>query len=144
MVNQLKSVFIWPLLMLPVILSAQSAPTAPASVTGLDKPIISEEYFLMPGDSILITVSGGTNYSYSAFVTFEGKVIIKIPVSSMVTPEGIYQPKYDVVEAVPIYGLSLKTAKDSLRVVFQKYFRNVNVSATLIKMRTIVLFVVGE
>jgi len=147
MVNQLKNGFIWPLLILPVILFAQSAataPTAPASVTGLDKPIISEEYFLMPGDSILITVSGATNYSYSAFVTYEGKVVIRIPVSSMVTAEGIYQPKYDVVEAVPIYGLSLKTAKDSLRVVFLKYFRNVSVSATLIKMRTIVLFVVGE
>jgi protein involved in polysaccharide export with SLBB domain len=133
--------------LLPVLLftqSAATAPTAPASVTGLDKPIISEEYFLMPGDSILITVSGATNYSYSAFVTYEGKVVIRIPVSSMVTAEGIYQPKYDVVDAVPIYGLSLKTAKDSLRVVFLKYFRNVNVSVTLVKMRTIVLFVVGE
>ena len=125
-------------------LTAPATAAAPASITGLDKPIISDEYFLMPGDSILITVSGATNYSYSAFVTYEGKVFIRIPVSNMVTQEGIYQPKYDVVEAVPIYGLSLKTAKDSLRAVFQKYFRNISVSATLIKMRTIVLFVVGE
>lgn len=138
------------LFLLPVWLFGQAPAAAPASaavptsVTGLDKPIISDEYFLMPGDSILITISGATNYSYSAFVTYEGKVIIKIPVSSLVTPEGFYQPKYDVVDVVPIFGLSLKTVKDSLRVVFQKYFRNVNVNATLIKMRTIVLFVVGE
>jgi protein involved in polysaccharide export with SLBB domain len=132
------------LFLLPVYLLGQTSVTAPAAISSPDKPIISEEYFLMPGDSIMITVSGATNYSYTAIVTFEGKIFIKIPVSSMVTPEGIYQPKYDVVEAVPIYNLSLKTAKDSLRNVFQKYFRNVGVSATLVKMRTIVLYVVGE
>jgi len=138
------------LFLLPLCLFSQAsmtapvATTAPISITGLDKPIVSDEYFLMPGDEILITISGAINYSYSANVTYEGKIIIEIPVSSVVTPEGISQPKYDVVEVVQINGLSLKVAKDSLRVVFQKYFRNVNVSTTLVRMRTIVLFVVGQ
>jgi protein involved in polysaccharide export with SLBB domain len=132
------------LFLLPVYLLGQTSLTAPASITSPDKPIVSEEYFLMPGDQILITVSGATNYSYYADLTFEGKVFIQIPVSTIMTSEGIYQPKYDVVETVPIYSLSLKTAKDSLRNVFQKYFRNVGISVTLVRMRTIVLYVVGE
>jgi protein involved in polysaccharide export with SLBB domain len=146
--KHLKSTIISLLFLLPGCLLAQASMSAPAaapvSVTGLDKPIISEEYFLMPGDEIMITVSGAINYSYMTNVTYEGKVMINIPVSTMITTGGTVQPKYDVVEAVPISGLSLKTAKDSLRVVFQKYFRNVNINATLINMRTIILFVVGE
>lgn len=98
----------------------------------------------MPGDSILITISGATNYSYATVVTYEGKVFIKVPVTTMVTAEGMYQPKYDIVDAVPVNGLSLKASRDSLRTIFLKYFRNINVNVTLIKMRTLVLYVVGE
>ncbi len=113
-------------------------------MSGLEKPIVSEEYVLMPGDSILIIITGATNYSYITGVTFEGKVTINVPVTSMPTAQGIYVPKYDVVAAVPIYNLTLKNAKDSLKNVFLKYFRNIDVDITLLGMRRFTVFVVGE
>jgi len=111
---------------------------------GLEKPVISEEYILMPGDKILITVTGSTNYSYNTDVTYEGKITINMPVASLPTAQGVYVPQYDVVAAIPIYNLSLKFARDSLTKVFLKYYRNINVDITLIGMRTFIVFVVGE
>lgn len=111
---------------------------------GLETPIITEQYILMPGDNILVIITGATNYSYRTTVTYEGKVTISIPVTSMTTAEGIYVPKYDIVSAVPIYNLSLKSAKDSLKNVFLKYFRNIDVDITLFNMRTFTVFVAGE
>jgi protein involved in polysaccharide export with SLBB domain len=108
------------------------------------KPIVSDEYVLMPGDSLLVTVSGATNYSYITPVTFEGKVTLNMPVTSMVTLQGTHVPQYDVVAAVPIYGLSLKVAKDSLKRAFSKYLRNIDVDMTLVGMRTFDVLVVGE
>lgn len=114
------------------------------SMGGLEKPIISEQYILMPGDSLLVTITGSTNYSYTTGVTYEGKVTINMPVTSMPTPQELYMPQYDIVAAVPIYGLSLKSSKDSLRQVFLKYFRNIKVDVTLLSMRQFTVFVVGE
>ena len=113
-------------------------------VTGLEKPIVSEEYVLMPGDRILVTITGSTNYSYQTTITYEGKVTINMPVTSVPTAQGVYVPKYDIVDAVPIYNLTLKSAKDSLKKVFLKYYKNVDVNITLIEMRTFSVFVVGE
>jgi protein involved in polysaccharide export with SLBB domain len=111
---------------------------------GLDKPIVSDEYVLMPGDSLLVTITGSTNYSYITWITYEGKVTINMPVTSIMTPQEQNIPQYDIVAAVPIYGMSLKSAKDSLRVVFLKYFRNIKVDITLLAMRRFTVFVVGE
>jgi polysaccharide export outer membrane protein len=129
-------------------INAQTNQTSLSSVditmSGLDKPIISEEYILMPGDSLLVTITGSTNYSYTTGVTYEGKVTINMPVTSMPNPQELSIIKYDIVAAVPIYGMSLKNAKDSLRHVFLKYFRNINVDITLLAMRQFTVFVVGE
>jgi len=112
--------------------------------SGLEEPIVAEEYIIMPGDSLLVTITGATNYSYLTGITYEGKVTINIPVTSMPSPQGIYLPQYDVVEAVPVYGLHLTQAKDSLKRVFRKYFRGVGVDIALIGMRSFTVFVVGE
>jgi len=113
-------------------------------MSGLEEPIIPDEYILMPGDSLLITITGATNYSYMTGLTYEGKVTINMPVTSMPTAQGIYIPQYDVVEAVELYGLTLESAKDSLRNVFLRYFRNIHVGITLIGMRRFTVFLVGE
>jgi protein involved in polysaccharide export with SLBB domain len=113
-------------------------------LSGLEKPVVSEEYILMPGDSLLVTITGATNYSYLTGITFEGKILIQVPVSSMPTAQGVYIPQYDVVNAVPMYGVTMKDAKDSLRIVFSRYFRNIAVDITLIGMRQFTVFVAGE
>ncbi len=118
--------------------------TGEVGVAGLEKPIISEEYILMPGDTVLITIVGATNYSYITGITYEGKITINMPVGSLPTAQGVYVPKYDVVAAVPVYGLNLKTCTDSLNKVFSQYFRNINVGVTLLGMRTFIVFVAGE
>ncbi|MGQ9464126.1 MAG: SLBB domain-containing protein [bacterium] len=110
----------------------------------LEKPIVSEDYVLMPGDTLLITIIGATNYSYNTGITYEGKIAINVPVGNIPTAQGLFVPKYDVVAAVPIYGLSLKAARDSLNKTFLHYFRNVNIDITLLGMRTFVVFVAGE
>ncbi len=112
--------------------------------SGLEQPIVAEEYILMPGDSLLVTVAGATNYSYLTGITYEGKVTINIPVASVPSPQGVYLPQYDVVEAVPLYGLNLIQAKDSLKHVFRKYFRGISIDITLIGMRSFTVFIVGE
>jgi protein involved in polysaccharide export with SLBB domain len=116
-----------------------------------EKTVISaDEYTLMPGDSVLITITGSTNYSYITGVTLEGKVTINLPVSTMKGPTAITTtptemiPNYDIVEAVPMYSLSINAAKDSLYRVFLKYFRRINVDITLIGMRTFMVLVAGE
>ncbi len=113
-------------------------------MSGLEEPIVPDEYILMPGDSLLITITGATNYSYMTGLTYEGKVTINIPVTSTPTAQGIYIPQYDVVEATELYGLTLESAKDSLRRVFLQYFRNIYVDITLIGMRRFTVFLVGE
>lgn len=137
---------------IPLLVSAQTDVSGSPStdidmsvdISVLEKPIISEEYILMPGDKLLVTITGATNYSYTADVTYEGKLTIKIPVSSAPTVQGVYVPQYDIVAAVLVYNLTLKSAKDSLRHVFLEYFRNIKVDITLLGMRRFTVFVVGE
>lgn len=133
-------------LLIPWLMQAQNAasPGEISSFSGLEKPIVSEEYILMPGDSILVTITGATNYSYVTGITFEGKVLIQVPVSSVLSPQGGYIPQYDVVRAVPIYALTMKDAKDSLHTVFSRYYRNIAVDITLLNMRRFTVFVAGE
>jgi len=115
-------------------LSLPSSVSASATqgVLGIETPIISEKYTLMPGDGVLITVIGGITYSYNALITYEGKVPISLP-----------EPK-EIVDVVNIHGLTLKEAEDSLTRVFSRYFKKVEVKLTLISLRPIVVFVTGE
>jgi len=108
------------------------------------KPVVSDEYMLMPGDSLLVTITGAANYSYITGVTYEGKVTLNMPVTSVPTMQGTYIPQYDVVAAIPIYGLSIKAARDSVAEVFSKYMKNVDVDLTLLGMRRFDVLVVGE
>lgn len=140
-----------PLFLIFLILICVSTSTAekkglpdPGQESSFPKPVVSEDYVLMPGDSLLVTITGATNYSYISAVTFEGKITLNMPVASMPTLEGTYVPQYDVVAAIPVYGLSLKSAKDSVARAFSRYLRNFSVDLTLIGMRIFDVLVVGE
>jgi protein involved in polysaccharide export with SLBB domain len=116
----------------------------PDPSTEYPKPVVTDEYMLMPGDSLLVTITGATNYSYITGITYEGKITLNMPVTSLPTAEGTYVPQYDVVAAIPVYGLSIKAARDSLARVFMKYLRNIEVDLTLLGMRQFDVLVVGE
>ncbi|UCD06419.1 MAG: SLBB domain-containing protein [candidate division WOR-3 bacterium] len=134
-----------------IAITAQFAPAETQATPDIEqeitfpKPIVSEdEYILMPGDSLLVTITGAANYSYVTGVTFEGKLTLNMPVATLPTMDGTYVPQYDVVAAIPVYGLTLKTAKDSVARAFSRYLRNFSLDLTLIGMRTFDVLVVGE
>lgn len=130
-------------LLLAVSLFGQiSAPAT--SVVGVESPIIAETYDLLPGDGVLVTITGKTNYSYNTFITYEGKITINIPVGSSVTDKGIVIPRYDVIDAIRIANFTIKSAQDTLTKIFRQYFHDVTVKLTLTTLRTGVVFVTGE
>ena len=112
-----------------------------ATLAGVESPIVSTTYILMPGDGVLVTVAGGLAYSYPAFVTYEGKITISI-IMDPAHPE--LAGSIQTVDAVPVSGLTIKAAQDSLSRVFERYYRDVAVKLTLTSMRQVVVFITGE
>jgi len=115
-----------------------SVPSVGGPLTGVEGPIISERYILMPGDQVLVTVTGSMTFSYPAWITYEGKVVIEIP-ADFSSPWSL-----QIVDAVRISGLNLKDAQDSLARVMGQYLREAHVKLTLTTMRSGVVFVTGE
>ncbi len=116
------------------------------SLIGVESPIISDQYILMPGDRLLVTVGGRVVFSYQTTVTYEGKVTINLPVGSA-------RPSYDgtdrmlnleVVEAILVSGLSLRQAQDTMTRAMRRYFKDAEVKLTLIGLRSAIVFVTGE
>jgi protein involved in polysaccharide export with SLBB domain len=120
---------------LALVASAQpaAAPAAPgaASPVGIESPVISDRYVLMPGDHLLVTVSGGITFTYDATVSYEGRVTISIP-------------NIGIVDAVPVNGLTVTAAEDTVTAAMLRYYKQVKVKLTLIGLRSVVVFLTGE
>jgi protein involved in polysaccharide export with SLBB domain len=114
--------------------------TPVTSLEGVEGPIISETYIVMPGDKLLVTISGPAAYSYETWVTYEGKVTLNMPVTSYNSAD----PAAATVDAVRISGLTLQHAQDTLNKEFGRYFLNAQVKLTLTRLRTGIVFVTGE
>ena len=126
--------------------SAGSTGTASSSATGLgasavlklpgvEAPIISDKYYLAPGDRLQVTVQGGVTYSYEALVTYEGKVNISIPIGNN---------REEVVDVILVSGLTLAGAQDTLTTVMGRLFKSAKVKLTLIGLRSGIVFLTGE
>jgi protein involved in polysaccharide export with SLBB domain len=102
---------------------------------GVEAPIISDQYYLAPGDRLLVTVQGGATYSYEAVVTYEGKVNITIPVGDR---------REEVVDVVLVSGLTLAQAQDTLTMVMGRLFKSAKVKLTLTGLRSGIVFLTGE
>lgn len=102
---------------------------------GVESPIISDQYYLAPGDRLQITVQGGVVYSYEAVVTYEGKVNISIPVK-----EGTQE----VIDVIMVSGLTLAQAQDTLTAKMGRYFKSAKVKLTLTGLRSGIVFLTGE
>ena len=102
---------------------------------GVESPIISDQYYLAPGDRLQVTVQGSVAYSYETVVTYEGKVDISIPVK-----EG----KQEVIDVVLVSGLTLAGAQDTLTVTMGRYFKTARVKLTLTGLRSGIVFLTGE
>jgi protein involved in polysaccharide export with SLBB domain len=102
---------------------------------GVEAPIISDQYYLAPGDRLQVTVQGSVAYSYEATVTYEGKVNITIPVS---------KDKQEVVDVIVVSGLTLAGAQDTLTMVMGHLFKSAQVKLTLTGLRSGIVFLTGE
>jgi protein involved in polysaccharide export with SLBB domain len=116
------------------------------SLVGVESPIISDRYILMPGDRLLVTVQGKVTFSYQSVITYEGKVTINLPVGSLAPSYGgaAQNLSLDVVDAVTVSGLTLRQAQDTLTQVMRRYFRDAEVKLTLMGLRSAIVFVTGE
>jgi len=124
--------------------SATNAPSASAlglgvspisNLVGVESPIISDKYVLMPGDRLLVTLQGSVTYSYDAWVTYEGKINVSIPVSSA---------RLEVVDVATVSGLTLARAQDTMSTMMLRYFRQASVKLTLTGLRSGIVFLTGE
>jgi protein involved in polysaccharide export with SLBB domain len=102
---------------------------------GVESPIISDQYYLAPGDRLRVTVQGGVAYSYETVVTYEGKVDISIPVK-----EG----RQEVIDVILVSGLTLADAQDTLTMVMGRLFKSAKVKLTLTGLRSGIVFLTGE
>ncbi len=102
---------------------------------GVESPIISDQYFLAPGDRLQVTMQGSVAYSYDALVTYEGKLNIAIPVG---------KNEQEIVDVVPVSGLTLAQAQDTLTMVMGRLFKTARVKLTLTGLRSGIVFVTGE
>jgi protein involved in polysaccharide export with SLBB domain len=105
------------------------------SLIGVESPIISDKYYLMPGDRLLVTVQGSVAYSYESMVTYEGKVNISIPVSDQ---------RREIIDVIPVSGLTLAQAQDTLTGTMGRYFKSAKVKLTLTGLRSGIVFLTGE
>jgi len=130
-----------------ILIGQVIAPTggeSPAYIQSIESPINSAEYHLLPGDKLLVTVTGKVNYSYNALVTYEGKILINLPVGTIQNEDGKLIPHYDAVNSIKIAGLTIDKAKDTLSKAFHAYLRDVSVNLTLIGIRNGIILVTGE
>ena len=112
---------------------------------GVEGPIMSEDYVLMPGDRLLVTVTGSVTYSYETWVTYDGKITINLSVPfSSVDGGRSSRPATEIVDAVRISGLTMESAADTLTVALARYFRDVEAKLTLLGLRSGIVFVTGE
>ena len=102
---------------------------------GVESPIISDQYYLAPGDRLQVTVQGSVAYSYETVVTYEGKVDISIPVGEKLE---------EVIDVVLVSGLTLAGAQDTLTAVMGRLFKTAKVKLTLTGLRSGIVFLTGE
>lgn len=86
---------------------------------------ISDSYMVGPGDGFLITVWGKRVDSFQTTVTPEGKLFI---------PQ---------IAEIPVAGLTLAALQDTLATEIGKFFFDMRVSATLVRLRRFQVYVLG-
>ncbi len=123
------------IMVLPALVLAQmvnpekmsvTAPTTVETPPALEKSIDPAEYILGGGDELSLDVWGQTNIHYTLTVTPEGDLLIP------------------GVGKVPVAGESLAKAKDTIQNALLKYYKNVPITVTLVKLKKVKVIVAGR
>jgi protein involved in polysaccharide export with SLBB domain len=150
--------FLWILIFLPSLLFGQEggefvAPLGGRGLTqsqtlteGLERPIVSDDYVLHPGDSLMVIVSGRTHFSYITFVSPEGKIFLQIPTQIGLGMEKLGQLNhpFEIIGEFSLDGLTIGESREQLQKEYSRYYKGVNVSLILVAFRRFKVFVVGE
>ena len=92
----------------------------------LDMLPATDEYLLGPGDTLKLSLWGSVNIQHELTVDRNGEVLI---------------PR---VGSVRVWSLSFARAKDVINAAIARYFRNYEMNLSIIRLRTIQVYVVGE
>ena len=114
----------------------------PGQPVGVEGPIIREDYVLMPGDKLLVTVNGSVTYSYETWVTYDGKITVNL--SLVLSSVGTSYRSTEIVDVVRISGLTLQRAQDTLATALRRHYREVQTELTLLRLRSGIVFITGE
>ena len=87
---------------------------------------VSDDYVLGPGDQLLISVWGSTSGETNATLDRSGEIVI---------------PKLGTLK---LAGVKASQAQASVKALFNKYYKDIDVSVSLGKLRKITVFVVGQ
>jgi len=98
----------------------------PPGTQALERALSAKEYFIGPGDGIVIGIWGERNLSYSLTITPEGKILIP------------------GVGEFFVSGLNLDQLREKMREEINRVFHNVEVTVTLTKLRLFEVYVLGE
>jgi len=102
-----------------------SGTTSSFQIDTLEEPI-TDEYVLGPGDRLLLSIKGKViDVSYELVITADGNIII---------PE---------IGSVYSSGLSIRSLRKKLETLIPKYYKNVQISLSLLAPRTFKVFVTG-
>ncbi len=111
---------------LPVTPTSRTLPAAPPEGPLLDAPISRTTYLLGAADMVDVALFGDLSTLYALTVTPEGTLVIP------------------TVGVVGVLGLNLNEAQARVREAVLRYYRNVDVTLSLSRVRTFKVFVVGN
>lgn len=99
-----------------------------------------QDYNIVPGDTILISVYGSISFSYPQTVTPNGEVYVQY-VSTPPTEEAPFIA-WEVLDVISIEGMRVEDATNLVEERFKKYFKGIKVNLSVISFRDKV-FVTG-
>jgi len=95
-------------------------------VEATDGSVDPKEYMVGPGDKLLVAISGIQDYSYNLVINQEGRLFV---------------PK---VGEINLQNSNLTSAKQKIISAINKYFKNVDVSISLVDFRKIKVTLIGD
>jgi protein involved in polysaccharide export with SLBB domain len=130
---------------LPAVEEAQEA----APMGTQERPIVSDDYLVQPGDSLLVSVTGGASFAFPQLVTPEGKLVPLIPFTAGGISREVGVLPMGEESLVPlgemrVSGHTLREVREELAGLYSRYLRGVECAVVLLKLRTFRVFVLGQ
>ncbi|MDD2890925.1 MAG: hypothetical protein PHE49_09870 [bacterium] len=105
-------------------------------------PPVPNDYKLQIGDEIAVTISGHINFTYTQIISPQGTIFIQSGGRPVQTPEKTETPIVPaggtVLGTLRLFNLTLLEAMTQTQEEFKKYFKNINVTLTIVNFHDVV------